>query len=61
MSSVLERLLALEKLMMGSPERERLKLLKTVAESRKEIQARPLGAAESRAHTHRHTHTLGAH
>uniref|UniRef100_A0A3B3TGY4 Kinesin-like protein n=1 Tax=Paramormyrops kingsleyae TaxID=1676925 RepID=A0A3B3TGY4_9TELE len=37
-SSVLERLLALEKLMMGSPERERLKLLKTVAESRKEIQ-----------------------
>ncbi|XP_048846933.1 kinesin-like protein KIF22 [Brienomyrus brachyistius] len=37
-SSVLERLLALEKLMMGSPERERLKLLKAVTESRKEIQ-----------------------
>ncbi|KAG7492233.1 hypothetical protein MATL_G00011630 [Megalops atlanticus] len=37
-SSVLDRLLALEKLMMGSPETERLNLLKTVAESRKEIQ-----------------------
>lgn len=37
-SSVLDRLLALEKLMMGTPERERLKLLKTVAQSRKEIQ-----------------------
>uniref|UniRef100_A0A8C9UY01 Kinesin-like protein n=1 Tax=Scleropages formosus TaxID=113540 RepID=A0A8C9UY01_SCLFO len=37
-SSVLDRLLALEKLMMGTPERERLNLLKTVAESRKEIQ-----------------------
>uniref|UniRef100_A0AAY4DGE6 Kinesin-like protein n=1 Tax=Denticeps clupeoides TaxID=299321 RepID=A0AAY4DGE6_9TELE len=37
-SSVLDRLLALEKLMMGSPERERLNLLKTVAQSRKEIQ-----------------------
>lgn len=37
-SSVLSRLLALEKLMMGSPERERLNLLKTVAQSRKEIQ-----------------------
>ncbi|XP_036402013.1 kinesin-like protein KIF22 [Megalops cyprinoides] len=37
-SSVLDRLLALEKLMMGSPEKERLNLLKTVAESRKEIQ-----------------------
>uniref|UniRef100_A0A672RN04 Kinesin-like protein KIF22 n=1 Tax=Sinocyclocheilus grahami TaxID=75366 RepID=A0A672RN04_SINGR len=37
-SSVLERLLALEKMMMGSAERERLDLLKTVAQSRKEIQ-----------------------
>ncbi|KAI1896349.1 hypothetical protein AGOR_G00093880 [Albula goreensis] len=37
-SSVLDRLLALEKLMMGSPERQRLNLLKTVAQSRKEIQ-----------------------
>lgn len=37
-SSVLERLLALEKMMMGSAERERLNLLKTVAQSRKEIQ-----------------------
>ncbi|KAA0725553.1 Kinesin-like protein KIF22 [Triplophysa tibetana] len=37
-SSVLERLLALEKMMMGSPEKERLNLLKTVAQSRKEIQ-----------------------
>ncbi|KAJ8245879.1 hypothetical protein GJAV_G00261280 [Gymnothorax javanicus] len=37
-SSVLSRLIALEKLMMGSPERERLNLLKTVAQSRKEIQ-----------------------
>ncbi|XP_061086768.1 kinesin-like protein KIF22 [Conger conger] len=37
-SSVLSRLLALEKMMMGSPERERLNLLKTVAQSRKEIQ-----------------------
>ncbi|KAJ8364366.1 hypothetical protein SKAU_G00131970 [Synaphobranchus kaupii] len=37
-SSVLSRLLALEKLMMGSPERERLNLLKTVAQSREEIQ-----------------------
>ncbi|KAI7796832.1 kinesin-like protein KIF22 [Triplophysa rosa] len=37
-STVLERLLALEKMMMGSPERERLNLLKTVAQSHKEIQ-----------------------
>ncbi|XP_052466950.1 kinesin-like protein KIF22 [Carassius gibelio] len=37
-SSVLERLLALEKMMMGSAEMERLNLLKTVAQSRKEIQ-----------------------
>uniref|UniRef100_A0A673MW53 Kinesin-like protein KIF22 n=1 Tax=Sinocyclocheilus rhinocerous TaxID=307959 RepID=A0A673MW53_9TELE len=37
-SSVLDRLLALEKMMMGSAERERLNLLKTVAQSRKEIQ-----------------------
>ncbi|XP_036428031.1 kinesin-like protein KIF22 [Colossoma macropomum] len=37
-SSVLDRLLALEKMMLGSPERERLNLLKTVAQSRKEIQ-----------------------
>ncbi|KAL4658357.1 kinesin-like protein KIF22 isoform X1 [Arapaima gigas] len=37
-SSVLDRLLALEKLMMGTPERERLNLLKTVAQSRREIQ-----------------------
>ncbi|XP_072523248.1 kinesin-like protein KIF22 isoform X2 [Salminus brasiliensis] len=36
--SVLDRLLALEKMMLGSPERERLNLLKTVAQSRKEIQ-----------------------
>ncbi|XP_036408428.1 kinesin-like protein KIF22 [Megalops cyprinoides] len=37
-STVLDRLLALEKMMMGSPERERLNLLKTVAQSRREIQ-----------------------
>ncbi|XP_017559975.1 kinesin-like protein KIF22 isoform X1 [Pygocentrus nattereri] len=37
-SSVLDRLLALEKMMLGSPERERLNLLKTVAQSRREIQ-----------------------
>ncbi|XP_076856822.1 kinesin-like protein KIF22 [Brachyhypopomus gauderio] len=37
-STVLDRLIALEKMMMGSPERERLNLLKTVAQSRKEIQ-----------------------
>ncbi|XP_027019077.1 kinesin-like protein KIF22 isoform X1 [Tachysurus fulvidraco] len=37
-SSVLDRLMALEKMMLGTPERERLKLLKTVAQSRKEIQ-----------------------
>ncbi|XP_051958306.1 kinesin-like protein KIF22 [Xyrauchen texanus] len=37
-SSVLDRLIALEKIMMGSGERERLNLLKTVAQSRKEIQ-----------------------
>ncbi|XP_055031191.2 kinesin-like protein KIF22 [Misgurnus anguillicaudatus] len=37
-SSVLDRLIALEKMMMGSAERERLNLLKTVAQSRKEIQ-----------------------
>ncbi|KAF4106894.1 kinesin-like protein KIF22 [Onychostoma macrolepis] len=37
-SSVMDRLLALEKMMMGSAERERLNLLKTVAQSRKEIQ-----------------------
>ncbi len=37
-SSVLDRLLALENMMMGSAERERLSLLKTVAQSRKEIQ-----------------------
>ncbi|KAI4876490.1 hypothetical protein NFI96_010591, partial [Prochilodus magdalenae] len=36
--SVLNRLLALEKIMLGSPERERLNLLKTVAQSRNEIQ-----------------------
>ncbi|MCJ8738279.1 hypothetical protein PDJAM_G00033970 [Pangasius djambal] len=37
-SSVLDRLMALEKMMLGTPERERLRLLKTVAQSRKEIQ-----------------------
>ncbi|XP_026887746.2 kinesin-like protein KIF22 [Electrophorus electricus] len=37
-SSVLDRLLALEKMILGSPERERLNLLKTVAQSRQEIQ-----------------------
>ncbi|XP_065098784.1 kinesin-like protein KIF22 [Paramisgurnus dabryanus] len=37
-TSVLDRLIALEKMMMGSAERERLNLLKTVAQSRKEIQ-----------------------
>lgn len=37
-SSVLDRLMTLEKMMLGTPERERLKLLKTVAQSRKEIQ-----------------------
>ncbi|KAG9267339.1 kinesin-like protein KIF22 [Astyanax mexicanus] len=37
-TSVLDRLLALEKMMLGSPEKERLNLLKTVAQSRKEIQ-----------------------
>ncbi|KAG7325518.1 hypothetical protein KOW79_011834 [Hemibagrus wyckioides] len=37
-SSVMDRLMALEKMMLGTPERERLKLLKTVAQSRKEIQ-----------------------
>ncbi|XP_062331618.1 kinesin-like protein KIF22 isoform X2 [Osmerus eperlanus] len=36
--SVLDRLIALEKMMMGSPERERLNLLQTMAQSRKEIQ-----------------------
>ncbi|XP_039620817.1 kinesin-like protein KIF22 [Polypterus senegalus] len=36
--SVMERLLMLEKMMMGTPERERLALLKTVQQSRKEIQ-----------------------
>ncbi|MBN3307097.1 KIF22 protein, partial [Amia calva] len=36
--SVLQRLLALEKMLMGTPERQRLTLLKTVAQSRKEIQ-----------------------
>ncbi|XP_041092603.1 kinesin-like protein KIF22 [Polyodon spathula] len=35
--SVLERLLTLEKMMMGTPEKERLKLLRTVQESRQEI------------------------
>ncbi|KAK6467855.1 kinesin-like protein KIF22 [Huso huso] len=35
--SVLERLLTLEKLMMGTPEKERLNLLRTVQESRQEI------------------------
>ncbi|KAM6951365.1 kinesin-like protein KIF22 [Aplochiton taeniatus] len=37
-SSVLDRLIALEKMMMGSPVRERLNMLKTMAQSRKEIQ-----------------------
>lgn len=36
--SVLDRLLALEKMLLGTPEKERLNLLKTVAQSRKEIQ-----------------------
>ncbi|TRY91596.1 hypothetical protein DNTS_021758, partial [Danionella cerebrum] len=37
-SSVLDRLLALEKMMMGPAERERLNLLKTVAQTQKEIE-----------------------
>ncbi|XP_062859523.1 kinesin-like protein KIF22 isoform X2 [Trichomycterus rosablanca] len=37
-STVLDRLLALEKMMLGTPEKDRLNLLKTVAQSRKEIQ-----------------------
>lgn len=37
-SSVLDRLIALEKMMMASPLRDRLNMLKTVAQSRKEIQ-----------------------
>ncbi|XP_041943155.1 kinesin-like protein KIF22 [Alosa sapidissima] len=36
--SVLDRLLALEKMLMGTPEKQRLHLLKTVAQSRKEIE-----------------------
>ncbi|XP_031424026.1 kinesin-like protein KIF22 isoform X2 [Clupea harengus] len=36
--TVLDRLLALEKMLMGTPEKERLHLLKTVAQSRKEIE-----------------------
>ncbi|XP_066522284.1 kinesin-like protein KIF22 isoform X2 [Hoplias malabaricus] len=37
-SSVMDRLLALEKMMLGSSERERMNLLKTVAQSHKEIE-----------------------
>ncbi|XP_076120913.1 kinesin-like protein KIF22 [Alosa pseudoharengus] len=36
--SVLDRLLALEKMLMGTPEKQRLHLLKTVAQSRREIE-----------------------
>lgn len=51
--SVLDRVIALERMMSGSPEAERLNLLKTIDQSRKEIQElrEQQKALESRART----------
>lgn len=51
--SVLDRVIALERMMTGSPEAERLNLLKTIDQSRKEIQElrEQQKALESRART----------